>query len=122
MLCASFPFAAFFLRPILNTTEDSIMHHTPSFFHHLSRKSLLAAAAVILAWAPGAVQAATPVAEKLCLWAGHAPVGDGKFETANLSITVYPAPGKTGHGHGDLSGRRLWRIGGRRGRARDRNG
>ena len=95
MLCASFPFAAFFLRPILNTTEDSIMHHTPSFFHHLSRKSLLAAAAVIFACLPVAVRATPPAAEKLLLWSGQAPVGDGKSEAANVSISVYRVAGKT---------------------------
>ena len=95
MLCASFPFAAFFLRPILNTTEDSIMHHTPTFFHHLSRKSLLAAAAVIFACLPVAVRATPPAAEKLLLWSGQAPVGDGKSEAANVSISVYRVAGKT---------------------------
>ncbi len=34
-------------------------------------------------------------AGKRALWTGQAPVGDGKFEAANATITVYPAPGKT---------------------------
>ena len=73
------------------------MYRTPSYLQSLRRTFLRAATAVaiVLAWASTAVQAAPPGAEKLSLWAGQAPVGDGKFETANASITVYPAPGKT---------------------------
>jgi acetyl esterase/lipase len=42
--------------------------------------------------APGA-RAAPAEPEKLPLWSGQAPVGDGQFEAANASITVHrPAP------------------------------
>jgi len=73
------------------------MHRIPSFLRSLRWTSLLAAVAVtvVLAWVPIAVPAAPPDAEKLPLWSGQAPVGDGKFEAANASITVYPAPRKT---------------------------
>jgi acetyl esterase/lipase len=35
-------------------------------------------------------------AEKLSLWAGRAPVGDGRFETANPSLTAHFAPKPNG--------------------------
>lgn len=38
-----------------------------------------------------AAQATPPDGEKLSLWSGPAPVGDGKFEVANVSITVHRA-------------------------------
>jgi hypothetical protein len=36
-----------------------------------------------------AAQAALPDAEKLSLWSGQAPLGDGRFETACASITLH---------------------------------
>jgi acetyl esterase/lipase len=41
-------------------------------------------------------RAASPDAKKLPLWPSRAPVGDGKFEAANASITVHPAPNPNG--------------------------
>jgi acetyl esterase/lipase len=42
-----------------------------------------------------AAQAAPSDAEKLALWSAQAPLGDGRFEAANASITIHrPAPGK----------------------------
>ncbi len=73
------------------------MHHRSSFFQSLRWTSLLAAmtAPVILAWAPIAVQATPPGPEKLSLWSGRAPLGDGKFEAADATISVYPVSTKT---------------------------
>jgi acetyl esterase/lipase len=36
--------------------------------------------------------------EKLALWSGQAPVGEGQFEPANASITVHRPPAKTANG------------------------
>ncbi len=47
--------------------------------------------AVILTLVAADLQAASPNGEKLSLWPGRAPVGEGKFEAANPSITFYPA-------------------------------
>lgn len=57
----------------------------------LSLASLLASAAVmaVLPWLAAVTQAAPPNPEKLALWAGRAPEGDGKFEAANASITIH---------------------------------
>ena len=41
------------------------------------------------------MRAMPSVAGKLSLWSGLAPVGNGNFEAADASITVYPAPGKS---------------------------
>ncbi len=72
------------------------MYHLPSLPNNFRCTSLLTAVvAVVLAGALSAAQAASPEAKKLSLWSGQAPVGEGKFETANTTITVYPAPGKT---------------------------
>jgi acetyl esterase/lipase len=51
--------------------------------------------AIAVAWTSSIAQAAAPDAAKHSLWSGQAPVGDGTFEAANASITVYPVPGKT---------------------------
>ena len=42
-----------------------------------------------------AAEAAAPGGEKLSLWSEQAPIGDGKSEAANATITVYRAPDKT---------------------------
>jgi acetyl esterase/lipase len=59
--------------------------------------------AALLIWeqdakhSPGA-EAPLPEPEKLSLWSGRAPVGDGQFEAADASITLHrPAP-DTAHG------------------------
>ncbi len=53
-----------------------------------------AAAAALLASA-AAAQAAAPSPEKLSLWPGQAPVGDGSFQAANAAITIHrPAAGQ----------------------------
>ncbi len=73
------------------------MHRIPALLPSSHWTSLRAAVgiAVVVAWAPVAMQAASPGAEKFSLWSGPAPVGGGRFEAANASITVYPAPAKT---------------------------
>jgi acetyl esterase/lipase len=53
------------------------------------------AVTLALAWTPVAVRATPPAAEEISLWSGHAPVGDGSFETSDARITVHPAPAKT---------------------------
>ena len=72
------------------------MHRIPSSLPDSSLDVLLAAVAVTVVVGLGARYRAgsdTPDAEKLSLWSGQAPVGDGKFEAANASITVHrPAP------------------------------
>ena len=73
------------------------MQRIPSLPKRLRWTLLLATVAVLVvwAWAPFTAQAASPDAEKLALWSGQAPVGDGQFEAANASITVHrPAPAK----------------------------
>ncbi len=54
----------------------------------ISRMATLAVAA--LTWTASAAQGASPGVTKLPLWPDRAPVGDGKFETANASITFHP--------------------------------
>jgi acetyl esterase/lipase len=59
--------------------------------------SLLAVAVVTASscWLAGSVQAVPPNPEKLSLWADQAPIGDGKFEVADVPITVHlPDPAK----------------------------
>ena len=72
------------------------MRRILSFFPSLGWTSLRAAAAavVVLAWAPMAAQAAPPTPRSSPM-VRPAPVGDGKFEVANATMTVYPIPGKT---------------------------
>ncbi|MEI8375598.1 MAG: alpha/beta hydrolase [Planctomycetota bacterium] len=67
------------------------MYRIVSLSNRLRGASLLAAVAVTiaLAWASMAAQAAPPNPEKLSLWSGQAPVGDGKFEAASASVTVH---------------------------------
>jgi acetyl esterase/lipase len=73
------------------------MPRKPAFSHSLSKVSWLAATALAatVSWAPLATQAASPAGERLSLWAGKAPLGDGKFEVADTWITVYRVPGNT---------------------------
>jgi acetyl esterase/lipase len=47
------------------------------------------AVVAVLTAARGGVQAAQSDGEKLPLWSGQAPLGDGQFETSNASITVH---------------------------------
>ena len=55
--------------------------------------ALLAALAVLVFAVT--VEAAPPNPEKLSLWPGQAPVGEGRFEAANAAITVHrPSPEK----------------------------
>jgi acetyl esterase/lipase len=56
---------------------------------------LAAASATVVLARPLAVQELPPVVQKLSLWYGRAPVGDGKFEAANATITVSVPGGKT---------------------------
>jgi acetyl esterase/lipase len=72
------------------------MRRASSCFQGSCSVSLLVAVAFALnlTWVPISVQATPPIAEKHSLWSGKAPIGDGKFEAADASITVYPAPGK----------------------------
>ena len=50
---------------------------------------------VVCSWLADTVQAAAPGPEKLNLWSGQAPVGDGTFEALNTRITVHrPDPAK----------------------------
>lgn len=59
--------------------------------------SLLAVAAVTVSscWLAGSVQAVPANPEKLPLWADQVPIGDGKFEVADVPITVHlPDPAK----------------------------
>jgi len=44
---------------------------------------------VALAWPVAAAETAATPSEKIALWPGPAPVGDGTFETRNASITVH---------------------------------
>ena len=62
----------------------------------LHRTSLLAAVAVMFLSVLSAItaQAAQPGAEKLSLWSGQAPVGDGQFEATSASLTTHLAPAK----------------------------
>ena len=72
------------------------MYRIILFRNSLRWTSLLSAVAVTVISSAIAVQAAPPNPEKLSLWYGQAPVGDGKFEAANDSITVHrPIPDKT---------------------------
>jgi acetyl esterase/lipase len=72
------------------------MHRIPLSRQCLCWTSLLAVVSVtvVVGRTPIAARAAAPDAEKRALWSGQAPVGDGKSEAVNASITVYPAPGK----------------------------
>jgi acetyl esterase/lipase len=59
------------------------------------RLACLLTAVAVTVWPAVVTQAAPPNPEKLALWSGQAPVGDGKFEAANASITVHrPTPEK----------------------------
>jgi len=74
-----------------------MMSRTRSLYNRFRRTPLPAALAVLVvsSWLPDVVQAAAPEPEKLALWPDKAPLGDGRFEAANASITVYrPAPEK----------------------------
>ena len=54
-----------------------------------------AALTAALASPVAAAETATAAPEKIALWPGPAPVGDGTFQTSNASLTVYrPAPEK----------------------------
>lgn len=72
----------------------------PLALSFVSRRPLLLAMtlAAVLTLIPGigtssSVDAALPEPEKLSLWSGQAPVGDGQFEAADATITVHrPAP------------------------------
>jgi len=72
----------------------------PLALSFVSRRPLLLAMtlAAVLILIPGigtlsSVAAALPEPEKLSLWSGQAPVGDGQFEAADATITVHrPAP------------------------------
>jgi acetyl esterase/lipase len=57
--------------------------------HSTSLMAMMAVAA--LAWLAAAAHAAPPAAAKLPLWPDRAPIGDGKSEATNASITFYPA-------------------------------
>ena len=72
------------------------MYCAVSLLHTCRLMAVLTAISVAATSVPSAVaQAEPPDAEKLSLWSGQAPVGDGKFEAANASITVHrPAPEK----------------------------
>jgi acetyl esterase/lipase len=48
-------------------------------------------AAVASAWVAADARAASPDVQKLPLWSGRAPVGNGKVEAGNAFITFYPA-------------------------------
>ncbi len=48
--------------------------------------------------APAAAQAGPPDAEKLALWSGRAPLGDGRFEVAQASITIHRPDGEKANG------------------------
>jgi acetyl esterase/lipase len=68
------------------------MYRAVSLLHAFRLTAMLAAIAVPAASAPpAAAQTASPAAEKLSLWPGQAPVGDGRFEAAHACITVHPA-------------------------------
>jgi acetyl esterase/lipase len=58
--------------------------------------AMLAAIAVAATlWLAAAARAAASDGEKLSLWPDQAPLGDGRFEAANASITIHrPAPEK----------------------------
>jgi len=80
------------------TILKTMMSRTRSLCNRVRRTPLPAALAVLVvsSWLPDVVQAAAPKPEKLALWPDKAPLGDGQFEAANASITVYrPAPEKT---------------------------
>jgi acetyl esterase/lipase len=62
--------------------------------HSTSLMAMIAIAA--LAWLASTAFAAPPAAAKLPLWPDQAPVGDGKSEATNASITFYPAPKPSG--------------------------
>jgi len=51
--------------------------------------AMLAVMCVAATLVSPAAQAAPSAAEKLMLWSGRAPVGDGRFEAANASMTVH---------------------------------
>ena len=76
--------------------RETIMYRIASFFHGLRWASLPATVVVtvVVALSPAAVQATPPESQRLFLWSGKAPVGDGKFEAADAAITVYRVPGK----------------------------
>jgi acetyl esterase/lipase len=67
------------------------MSRTRSLRNRLSWAAPLAAVAVtvVSSWFPNTVRAAAPTPERLSLWPNTAPLGDGKFEAANASITVH---------------------------------
>jgi acetyl esterase/lipase len=68
------------------------MYRAVSLLHAFRLMAMLVAIAVPAASAPpAAAQTASPHAEKLSLWPGQVPLGDGRFEAANASITVHPA-------------------------------
>ncbi|MGA2617416.1 MAG: alpha/beta hydrolase [Thermoguttaceae bacterium] len=73
------------------------MYHVRSLhkaFRCGSRLTAVAATAV-LAWSTIAAPAAPPEGERLSLWSGQAPLGDGRFERAEARITVHrPAAGR----------------------------
>jgi acetyl esterase/lipase len=71
------------------------MYRIQSFLPNPFRSRLAIAAAVVLACTFVAAGATPPSAEKFSLWPDRAPVGDGEFETAKVSITVYGVAGKT---------------------------
>jgi len=57
--------------------------------------AFLLAGAAILPSASAVTHAAAPEGQKVSLWSGRAPEGDGKYEAAEAAITVYRAPGNT---------------------------
>ncbi|MEN6450431.1 MAG: alpha/beta hydrolase [Thermoguttaceae bacterium] len=72
------------------------MHHF-SFERNLVRATLMTSAAVAvgLAWFGVAAAASPSEPSKVSLWTGPAPVGDGRVERSDTTITVYRAPSKT---------------------------
>ncbi len=57
-------------------------------FRPTTRSLMAFAAAALLSSLPATADDAPPV-EKLSLWANHAPVGDGTFQTADATITIH---------------------------------
>jgi acetyl esterase/lipase len=67
------------------------MCHVLLLDKHRYRSFLVAMVAATMAsvWPASAAETAAPAPEKLSLWPGQAPVGDGTFEARNAAITVH---------------------------------
>ena len=65
------------------------MYRAVSLVHTCRLMAILAVTSVIATSATPAAQAAPPDAEKLAIWSGQAPLGDGRFEAADASITIH---------------------------------